>query len=70
MKELIRPLADAAADMASAELAWWRRELERPWREGRPETAARVGRWIGIGLALGAVAGGALAALRVSRPRR
>lgn len=30
------------------------REVTRPWREGRSGTPAEAGRWLGLGLAVGA----------------
>lgn len=44
-----------------------RRDLTRPWREGRTGPAAEVGRWLGLGLALGATALGVVAAVRAGR---
>ena len=46
------------------------RELTRPWREGRPGTRAEIGRWIGLGAALGAAVAGLAAALYVARGGR
>lgn len=46
-----------------------RRRLTRPWRTGRPGTAAEVGRWIGLGLAVGATVLGVAAALYSARKR-
>jgi hypothetical protein len=48
----------------------WRAELERPWRRGRKGTAAETGRWIGLGLAVGAFVAGVGAALYAERRRR
>lgn len=48
----------------------WRREATRPWREGAEGTAASLGRWIGLSLAVGAKALGAGAAIYVIRKRR
>ena len=56
---VVRGLEDAVRARAAA----WRRELRRPWREGRPGGAAEVGRWIGFGLAVGAFAAGMAAAV-------
>ena len=64
----IRPLADAAADLVTSEIDYWRDELERPWREGGQQPAARIGRWLGLGLAVGALVAGVAAAMRVERP--
>ncbi len=47
----------------------WVRELRRPWREGRSGAAAEVGRWVGFGLATGAMAAGIAAALYAEWPR-
>lgn len=44
-----------------------KRELTRPWREGRPGAPAEIGRWLGLGLALGAVIVGVTAGVRASR---
>ena len=67
-REAIAPLADAASDRLAAEYGYWREELARPWREGGTRPAARAGRWIGVGLAVGALVAGVAAALRVERP--
>jgi len=64
----LRPLAEEVGERVGREVGFWRGELERPWREGRPERAARAGRWIGLGLALTATVAGLVAALRVERP--
>lgn len=47
-----------------------RRELDRPWREGREGPAAETGRWIGLGLAVGAFVAGVGAAIYAERRRR
>lgn len=47
----------------------FRRELSRPWREGRSGRAAETGRWVGVGLAVGAFVAGVAAAIRVERRR-
>jgi hypothetical protein len=52
----------------TAEVDYWRDELERPWRDGSQAPAARIGRWVGVGLALTALVGGLVAAFRVERP--
>lgn len=44
-----------------------KRELTRPWREGRSGAPAEIGRWLGLGLALGAVIVGVTAGVRASR---
>jgi hypothetical protein len=36
-----------------------RKEIVRPWRRGRSTQAAEVGRWVGLGLAVGALVLGA-----------
>jgi hypothetical protein len=46
-----------------------KRELVRPWRTGRGGAAAETGRWLGLGLALGAVVAGVTAAVWASRRR-
>lgn len=48
----------------------WQRELERPWVRGRPGRAAEAGRWIGLGLAVGAFVAGVGAALYTEWRRR
>ncbi len=51
----------------------WRsvkRDVGRPWREGAEGTAASLGRWIGLSLAVGAKALGAGAAIYVFTKRR
>lgn len=47
-----------------------RRELERPWRTGRKGAAAEAGRWLGVGLAVGAFVAGVGAALYAEWRRR
>lgn len=41
-----------------------KRELTRPWREGRPGAPAEIGRWLGLGAALAAVIVGVAAGMR------
>lgn len=53
---------------AEQEIRHWQGELIRPWREGSVGPAAEVGRWIGVGLAVGTVVAGIAAALRTERP--
>ncbi len=51
----------------------WRsvkRDAGRPWRTGAEGTAASLGRWIGLSLAVGAKALGAGAAIYVVMKRR
>lgn len=67
--DAVRPAARAVGSVVSAEVERRKRELTRPWREGRSGTAAEIGRWIGVGLAVGAFVGGVLAAIRVERSR-
>ncbi len=69
VRDVVGPVARGAGDAIAGEVAYWRRELQRPWQEGRARPAARVGRWIGLGLALGAVATGVIAAWHAERPR-
>ncbi len=57
-----------ASMRAEQEVRHWQRELIRPWREGSKGGAAELGRWIGIGLAVGTVVAGIAAALRTERP--
>lgn len=47
-----------------------RRDAARPWREGRDGTAARLGRAMGLSLAVGAKALGVGAALYIYLKRR
>jgi hypothetical protein len=68
LRDAVRPLAESAGDLVTTEIDYWRDELERPWRLGSPAPAARIGRWVGIGLAIGAVLAGLIAASRVERP--
>ena len=68
LRDRVRPLADTASELVSTELEYWRGELERPWREGPREPAARIGRWVGLTLAIGAAVAGIVAAIRVERP--
>lgn len=68
VRDVVGPVAERAGDLIAGEVSYWRRELERPWRVGGHDPAARVGRWIGLGLAVGAVVAGVVAALRVERP--
>ena len=68
LRDTIAPLAEAASDRLTTEYEYWRGEIARPWREGGTRSAARVGRWIGLGLAVGALVAGVAAALRVERP--
>lgn len=68
IKDTILPLAEGATDAVTAEVDYWRSELERPWRDGGGEPAAKIGRWIGLTLAVGAAVAGITAALRAERP--
>jgi hypothetical protein len=61
-------LLHVAGVRAEQEIRQWQRELIRPWREGTKGPAAEVGRWIGVGLAVGTVVAGIAAALRTERP--
>ena len=67
------PVVEAArevvSDLASERVAYWRGEVARPWSSGRPGGWAEVGRWIGTGLAVGAVVCGVIAAVRAERRR-
>lgn len=47
-----------------------RRRLEKPWREGRAGRAAETGRWIGVGLAVGAFVAGVGTAIYMEWRRR
>lgn len=55
---------------ARRRLRRWRRELEDPWVPGSAGTAAEAGRWIGVGLAVGAFVAGVGAALYAEWRRR
>ena len=66
--DALQPFAEAVGERIGHEIGIVRSELERPWRDGRSEPAARTGRWIGLGLAVGAALVGLAAALRVERP--
>ncbi len=67
-RHLAGPVADVAREIISDEVEYWRREITRPWRTGRPGHWAEVGRWIGTGLAVGAAVWGVIAAVRAERP--
>ena len=68
VRDLIGPVVDTAQELVAGELEYWRDELTRPWREGLRGTVPETARWIGLGLAVGAVAAGVIAALRSERP--
>lgn len=68
VRESIRPLTQAAGELVTTEIDYWRDELERPWRQGSQVPAARIGRWVGLGLVAAAVIAGVVAAVRVERP--
>lgn len=68
VRDYVDPVSNAARAVVEAEVEHWRDEIERPWREGRQTTPARVGRWIGVGLTAAALIAGVVAALRVERP--
>lgn len=59
---------DVASEVLSGEVDYWRDEVTRPWKEGRRGRPAEIGRWLGLGLAIGATAAGIIAALRSERP--
>lgn len=69
-KSLGELVARGVEEAARARVAAWRREATRPWREGRPGRAAEAGRWIGLGLAIGAFAAGVGAGVWVEWKRR
>ena len=51
----------------------WRslkRDVARPWRDGKKGAAADLGRWLGLSLALGAKAFGTGAAVYIFMKRR
>lgn len=60
---LLRP----ASRVAGREVLRARRELSGPWRRGAEGPAAETGRWIGVGLAVGAFLFGVVAAVRAAR---
>ncbi|MFQ5689123.1 MAG: hypothetical protein ACE5HQ_02475 [Gemmatimonadota bacterium] len=62
-------LARVAQLAARRRVGSWRREFLRPWRRGRGGVPAEVGRWVGLGLAVGAVVAGLAAALYSERSR-
>ena len=45
-----------------------RDEIARPWRRGRGTPEAEVGRWVGLGLAVGALVVGAGLAILATLP--
>ena len=63
-----RALVRVGALSTKREVRHWRRELTRPWREGRNGRPAEIGRWIGVGLAVSTLVVGLAAALRTERP--
>lgn len=63
-----RTLMRIGALSTKREVRHWRRELTRPWREGPDGRPAEIGRWIGVGLAVGTLIIGVAAALRTERP--
>lgn len=56
-------LGSAVTAAARRRLRAWQRELEDPWVRGRSGDAAEAGRWIGLGLAVGAFVAGVGAAM-------
>ncbi|WP_420449695.1 hypothetical protein [Candidatus Palauibacter sp.] len=68
-RQLAGPAADIAREIVSGEVDYWRSEISRPWRTGRPGHWAEVGRWIGTGLAVGAAVWGVMAAVQAERLR-
>lgn len=68
-RRLAGPAAEVAREIVSDEVDYWRREVTRPWRRGRPGRWAEVGRWIGTGLAVGATVWGVIAAVQAERLR-
>lgn len=66
-RQLAGPAADLAREIVSDEVEYWRREITRPWKTGRRGRWAEVGRWIGTGLAVGAVVLGVIAAVQAER---
>lgn len=64
-----RAVVRSGVDAADREVSYWRDELVRPWKAGRSGRAARVGRWIGLGLAIGSAIAGIAVALRAGRGR-
>lgn len=66
--EVGRELARHVERVARREARAVRRELERPWREGRRGKPAEVGRWVGFGLAVTAILAGIGMAFYADRP--
>lgn len=67
MSERADSLLNLAGDIVKDRWVLLRREATAPWREGPNGTAAEVGRGIGLGLLIAALAlgvGGAILALR------
>lgn len=56
-----------ATEMARDRVEEVGRELTRPWRRGREGPAAEAGRWIGLGLAVGAFVAGVAAGVLAGR---
>lgn len=61
--EIVRRIRGEARDRGSRA----KRELTRPWREGRSGPPAEIGRWLGLGLAVGAAIVGVAAGLQATR---
>jgi hypothetical protein len=55
-------------EVAKHEARVLRREVRRPWIEGDQTPTASFGRWLGLGLALGAILGGIAMAFYAERP--
>ena len=68
-RRLAGPAAEVARELVADEVEYWRNEITRPWRSGRPGRWAEVGRWIGTGLAVGAAVWGVIAAVQAERLR-
>lgn len=60
-------LVGLAGDFVRERVELVRREAVRPWRTGRKGTAAEVGRWIGVGLAVAALGSGVALAVLAGR---
>lgn len=67
-RDLSGPAAEVARKLVADEVEYWRGEITHPWRSGHAGRWAETGRWIGVGLAVGAVVMGVVAAIRAERP--
>ena len=63
-RDAVRLVGEVAKDETRA----LKREVRRPWVEGDQTPAGSFGRWLGLGLALGAILGGIALAFYAERP--